>query len=160
MVCYPASTAESTVATDKQLAALEPTKWRPGQSGNPAGRRPNRPLTQAYDEILRSPVPEAERKAMRLAPGVTWAQAIAQSKVRQACRHTGNSVPAAKEMRESVEGKSVQRIELSGERSVQVNVVFDDPPPAKRRKPLDAIDADVIDQPLIEDTPPKPEDQS
>ncbi len=53
---------------------------------------------------------EDVRRVMKLAKGSTWSDAIACSLARRAVR---GDVAAAKELRESVEGRSVQRVELS-----------------------------------------------
>jgi hypothetical protein len=54
------------------------------------------------EDALRSPVPEFERKAMKLPRNATWADAIAISNFRA----------AARELREPVEGRPTQRFEL------------------------------------------------
>src|SRR5690349_2195648 len=85
--------------------------YKPGQSGNPAGRPRKRPLSEAYDNLLRELLPEQERKALKLPVGTTWAEAIASSRARHALTRAG--VESARELREAVEGRATQRVELS-----------------------------------------------
>jgi hypothetical protein len=139
--------------TEKQLANLRP--WKKGECPNPGGRR-KRPQSDANLALLLSPIPQfmlnaINRNGKLLEKGATWAQAISIGQARKAI---AGSSECAKELRESVEGKAPARIELTEEKTVEVRVVFD-PPPAKKRKPID----DVIDVPAIADTP-EPEPQS
>jgi hypothetical protein len=89
--------------------------WKPGESGNPNGRPRKRPMSEAYDDYLREPVPPAQLAAMKakgvpVKAGMTNADIIALAMGKAAVE--GNTL-AAKEMREAVEGKSTQRIELT-----------------------------------------------
>jgi len=119
------------------------TPWKPGQSGNPEGRRRKRPLTEAYDELLRMVMPDAMRKQLNLAkvdgvmrdmkilgPGATWAEGIAIGQIRKAML---GEVASAKELREATEGKSTQRIELLSQedRTVTLVRVFDEDAPMR-----------------------------
>lgn len=101
--------------------------YQPGQSGNPGGRPKKRILSESYDELLREPLPEHERKALGLPPGTTWARAISLARGRHALTRAG--VLSAKEMREATEGKASQRIELSSpeDRGFEVVVTFEMP---------------------------------
>jgi hypothetical protein len=111
---------ESNVPSDAFLAQ----QFKPGVSGNPNGRPRKRPISEAYDDLLREPLPEEERRALKLAKGTTWAEAIALSRARHALMRSG--VESAREMREAVEGKATQRFELSGEmnRDAELIVVY------------------------------------
>jgi Family of unknown function (DUF5681) len=86
-------------------------RFKPGQSGNPLGRPRKRPQSEANDERLRSLLDNATRIKMGLPVGATQADGISWMLVEKAKR---GDVFAAKELRESVEGKSVQRHELGG----------------------------------------------
>ena len=147
------------MATEKQLAALEPGKWKPGQSGNPGGRSRKRPQSEANEDLLRSEIPPMMLAAMNkngriLRAHATWADAIALGLGRKAV--AGDSA-CAKELRESVEGKSVQRIELGapGAAGFRVNVKFEVPLTAAAalacleqqhaKKKMDVIDCEAND---------------
>lgn len=105
--------------------------WQPGQSGNPNGRPRKRPLSEAHDDVLRMELPMEVRVAMKLKAGATWADAIALGIARKA---VAGDVSAAKEMREAVEGKATQRIELvtPEDRGFDVNVRFEAAVPERR----------------------------
>jgi hypothetical protein len=112
--------------TEKQLANLRPP-WKPGETGNAGGRPSKRPLTDAYDSLLRQALPEPERKALKLPTGTTWAQAIALSRGRSALRSTAAATLSAKEMADRTEGKSIARISVEDRRGFEMHVVFDAP---------------------------------
>jgi hypothetical protein len=78
----------------------EARKWKPGQSGNPGGRRKRKPLTDAYATLLDKPIPNDKE-------GRTFAQAIAQAMVREAVK---GKVNAAAEIADRIEGKTLQQI--------------------------------------------------
>lgn len=85
-------------------------RWEPGQSGNPGGRPRKRPLSEAYDDLLRQVAPAEVRAVLKLGPKSTWADCIAIGQARRAVK--GDST-CAKELREAIEGKATQRIELA-----------------------------------------------
>ncbi len=108
-------------------------QFKPGQSGNLAGRPRKRPQSEANEELLRSEVPEIMRVSMNkgmgkevLKKGACWADAIAYGLARKAV--AGDST-AAKELRESVEGKSLMRFEVGspGNTAYEVKVTFETP---------------------------------
>jgi len=116
-------------------ANLKP--WGPN---NPPPRSPgrpkSRPLSSAYDDVLRSPLPERERIALKLAKGTTWAQAIALARARAALTRTGTL--DAKEIGDRVEGRPMQRIELGGAPDgFEVRVTFDALPGKHEEKVID-----------------------
>ena len=86
------------------LGRLNLGVWKPGQSGNPAGRPKLAPLSKAYREKLDEPCP-----FMR---GRTWAQAIATKMVRLA--FMGN-LAAAAEIADRAEGKPRQALTIARE---------------------------------------------
>src|SRR5882724_4712938 len=99
------------------MANQEPNRiglkpWPPGVSGNPAGRPRKRPLSEAHDDMLRMSAPREVVLALKklgLQDGATCADVLSLCLFREGVK--GN-VAAIKELRESVEGKATQRIEL------------------------------------------------
>jgi hypothetical protein len=97
--------------------------WKPGQSGNPAGRPRKRPISQAYDDLVQTPVPVAVARAMKIKPGSLWCEAIAIAAAREAISRGGTL--SRKEIREAIEGKATQRIELRSDvRAAEFVVVY------------------------------------
>jgi Family of unknown function (DUF5681) len=86
--------------------------FQPGQSGNPSGRPKRRPVSEAYSAGLSAELPTALRRQLNLPVGSTWAEAVAAGTIRSAVK--GNHA-ASRELREALEGKSTQRLELTGE---------------------------------------------
>lgn len=76
--------------------------FRPGRSGNPAGRPKSAMLSDALRRELVEPCPSA--------PGQTWAEAIAEALIAKAA---AGDVSAAKEIADRTEGKARQHINLS-----------------------------------------------
>jgi len=111
------------------------TPWAKGVSGNPGGKPRKRPQSEANDAFLRKVYPEKMRRAMNagigevLEPGCTWGDAISFGLGKKAVRGDSH---AAKELRESVEGKSVARYEISAaeNRNWVVEVEYADLPDA------------------------------
>jgi hypothetical protein len=100
---------------------------KPWGANNPPpkspGRPRKRPSSEANEDFLRMEIPEAWRRAMNsvsvdgvktqveiLKPGATFADAISYGLGKKAML---GDPACAKELRESVEGRSVQRVELS-----------------------------------------------
>jgi hypothetical protein len=89
--------------------------WKPGQSGNLAGRPPARPLSTAYENWLRQPVTpsilaELRSKGTKVPLNATNADMVAMVLGRRAIK---GDVLACKELREGVEGRSHMRIEIN-----------------------------------------------
>jgi hypothetical protein len=82
---------------------LKPFQFKPGQSGNPGGRRP-KPLTGALSELLARRVPKDPKGRM-------YVQVIAQALIRKAAM---GDVRAAAEIADRVEGKAMRGVEMSG----------------------------------------------
>jgi len=97
-------TVKKTETNPRSLANLK--KWQPGQSGNPSGRPHKRPITDRYEQILETLLPDDIRRALGLPKGATHGDAIALAQVRQAIK---GKTEAAREIRESIEGKTAQR---------------------------------------------------
>ena len=93
------------IPTKKQLEAIKPHQFRPGQSGNPGGR----PRKGKFAEILISMadelVPDDPKRR-------TWKRFLADQIFLQAAK--GN-VQAFAEIVNRVEGKAVQRVDSEGD---------------------------------------------
>ena len=107
-------------------AHLKP--WGPN---NPPPRSPGRPrkrpLTEANEDLMRAPAPPEVVAALRklgLQNGATCADVMSLCLFREGMK--GN-VAAIKELRESIEGKATQRIELLSheDRNVEITVQFE-----------------------------------
>jgi hypothetical protein len=99
------------------------TEFKPGQSGNAGGRPKKRPITERYQLIAESPLPESERRKMHLWKGATWGDAAAIGTFLAAIEGQHS---AAKEIREAIEGKAPQRIEVVGGSGGPVRISLDE----------------------------------
>ena len=99
---------KSKSARERRLANLGP--FAPGQSGNPGGRPKRRLITYRYEQIVEAPLLDRDRRKLRLAKGATYGDAIALAVAQSAI---AGDMPAAREMREAIEGKATQRVELT-----------------------------------------------
>jgi hypothetical protein len=117
--------------------------WRKGETPNPRGINRKRPITDEYFAQACELVPERLRQRFNrrakmelLKPGMTWAQAIALRMCYEALME--GSTRAAREMREAIEGKAPQRLEITGpeRKEVTIRVVYE-----KRgnRQPMDSF---------------------
>lgn len=132
-------------------------QFKVGNPGGP-GRPRKRPLSEAYDDWLREPIAKEKLAKLRaegvsVKAGATNADLVALAQGNQAVR--GNTT-AAKEMREAVEGKATQRIELSrGEDAAtpdQLVVVYATAVPGDRELPAPAAN-NAASNPVIDVTP-------
>jgi hypothetical protein len=116
---------------ERSLANLRP--YAPGQSGNPGGRR-KRVLSDRYEELMESVLPEELRKPLKLPAGALWGDAIALAAARTALKGSEVGVLQRKEIADRVEGKSAQRFELHphGDQAVEFVVIYGAPLPSKR----------------------------
>jgi hypothetical protein len=117
-----------------------PHLFKPGNPGGP-GRPRKRPQSEAYDSVLQMELPMEVCRAMKLEKGSTWADAIAIAIARKAI--TGD-VAAAKEMREAVEGKATQRIELTSpeDKGFELHVTYEAGVPEREMgKVIEAVSA-------------------
>jgi hypothetical protein len=87
-------------------ATLRPP-WKPGQSGNPSGVKKNKPITDAYEAVLNSPIPGDKS-------GRTHLQAMAQTVVRKAITGDLKALAFVIELTDRIEGKATQRTEMTG----------------------------------------------
>jgi len=108
-------------------SGLKPTQWKPGESGNPGGRR-KRVLSDRYAELMESVLPEELRKPLKLPVGALWGDAIALVSARTALKSTEVGVSQRKEIADRIEGKSAQRFELATpEGGFEIKVSFEMP---------------------------------
>ncbi len=101
-----------------------PYRWKPGESGNPGGRPKKRPLSDRYEELAHVLLPEKDRIKRGLPEGATYGDALVLCIFKAALK---GRVDAAREIREAIEGKSQQRLELSApeNRVTVIRVVYD-----------------------------------
>jgi hypothetical protein len=90
---------------------MKAKQWQPGQSGNPHGRPRKRPISEAYEDRAQMTLDEDLCRALKLAKGSTYADAAALAVFRAAIKGRPD---AARELREAIEGKQSQRLELTG----------------------------------------------
>ena len=86
--------------------------WKPGQSGNPGGRPKKRPITDCYDALLDKPLPDELVRLLKVKKGTTYGEAIALGQAISAIKGKAES---AREIREALEGKTTQRVEVTGD---------------------------------------------
>jgi hypothetical protein len=115
-------------------------QFKKGNPGGPGAPR-KRPQSEANEERLRLELPEDVRCMLKLWKHATYADAIALQLSRKAIK---GDVLAAKELRESVEGRSVQRVEVgtAGSSDCELRVIWE---PALVR-PLTKKDIEVREQ--------------
>jgi len=97
------------------LQNLTAPRFQPGQSGNPGGR-PKKKLTDKLEARLDTPIPGDKN-------GRTYGDLFIEKLVRRACNRSDT---AAKEIFDRVEGKALQRMELSGPEGGPVEVSSED----------------------------------
>jgi hypothetical protein len=87
-------------------------KWQfqKGVSGNPAGAKKKKMLSQRYAEALELPLPDKDCKRLGLPLGSRIGDGIAKALARNAVR---GAVDAAREIADRVEGKAVLRGDLT-----------------------------------------------
>jgi hypothetical protein len=106
--------------------------WPKGTSGNPGGRPRKRPVTERYEVFLEEPLPDDLRVKLHLKRGATYGDALAKRQILAAI--LGKSPNFAREVREAIEGKSPQRLEITTpeDREIRIHIVEDEP--AGRKK--------------------------
>ena len=85
--------------------------WKPGESGNPSGRPKKLPISGRYEALAELLLDEQLRSMLKLRKGSTYGDAVALGQYRAAIKGKSD---AAREIREAVEGKATQRLELTG----------------------------------------------
>ena len=113
------------MVTPKQRANLIPAKK--GEVRNPLGINRKRPITDEYFGTSQDALPEALRKKINesmgeeiLPPGATWAKANALRRFLDALQQGGH--PSSREIREAIEGKAPQRLEITGPQSQEITI--------------------------------------
>ena len=97
-------------------------RFKPGVSGNPGGRPKKRPISDRYAELAQEEVPEKVRIKFGRPEGATFADALVMVMFKSALE--GNT-HAVREIRESIEGKIVQRQETikPKQRTMKVQII-------------------------------------
>src|ERR1700739_2105986 len=85
--------------------------WPKGVSGNPGGRPKKRPITDRYYQKAEEPLSEKDCKRLKVPIGATWGDLLAQRQFQAAEKGSTN---AAREIREAIEGRAPQRLEITG----------------------------------------------
>jgi hypothetical protein len=111
----------------KSLKNLKPFKSGDEWNGNAGGRPKKRPITDEYYARAEKPLPEKLRKQINreageevLLEGATWAQANALKRFIQTLEMDGHR--SAKEIREAIEGKAPERLEISGPERKEITI--------------------------------------
>lgn len=100
--------------------------WKPGESGNPGGRPKKRPITDEYFQLADQPIPEKLRKKMQrkweveLPEGITYSKMNALIRYLSTMEEGGHT--SSKEIREAIEGKAPERIEIAGVQRQEINI--------------------------------------
>lgn len=95
-----------------KAAHLKKFRWPKGVSGNVGGRPKKRPISERYAIVAEIPLPEHIRRRMGLSPGATYAHAGALGIFLAAIKGRPG---AAREIREAIEGKAPQRVDVVSE---------------------------------------------
>ena len=100
----------------------------PDESRNPSGAPKNLPISGLYSEFALKALPEDLRIELDLAEGTTFGEALGACLFEAAIK---GSVPAAREIREAVEGKANQRSNPVAAKGFEVLVRYEQPPLSK-----------------------------
>jgi hypothetical protein len=115
--------------TEKALSNLKP--WKPGQSGNISGRPKRLPISDALRRLADRKFNEKTKK--RRIKNATFADIAAHE---QFLRAINGDTRALTEIREAIEGKATQRIELAPDletvEALSIEIVFKRPDHDKR----------------------------
>lgn len=87
--------------------------WQKGESGNPRGRPPYRPISDALKKYVNQPMARELVKKLHLdklfgTEDITWGEVIAMRQMLKSLK----DLRAAEFVRDSIEGRPTQRIEL------------------------------------------------
>ena len=98
--------------------------WRPGESGNLSGRPRKRAISDRYAERAETALPEEERVKRGLPSGATYGDALAFDQFNAALN---GRTEAAREIREAIEGRAAQRMEISEpvKKDVHIRVCYE-----------------------------------
>lgn len=119
------------MSTPREIGNANLKPWKPGQSGNPSGRPKRQPISDAYRKIADKPF--HEKTKARKQRNATFAEHAAHQ---QFLRAIDGDTRAITEIREAIEGKATQRIELAPDletvESLSIEVIFKRPDHGKR----------------------------
>ncbi len=109
--------------------------WPKGKSGNPGGKPKKRPITDEYFWLAEQPItPQMRQKIRRsygiiIPEGTTWARCLSLRLFLQGMglKIDSGAARSVKEIREAMEGKAPQRLEITGpeRKEIQLLVRFD-----------------------------------
>jgi hypothetical protein len=108
---------------------------RPGENRNTSGPFENLPISSLYAELAQKPLPEELRIELKLEEGATFGDAVGAALFAAAIK---GSVPAAHELRESVEGKANERRNPAAAGPITIHVEYE--PPLSKMMPKDSAD--------------------
>jgi len=114
----PAAISAKTAASKEKRPVpkeLAPFTWKPGQSGNLSGRPKSKPISEAYEAVLRKRVP-GDRKRR------SYLQLLAETVISRAIKDPKSS-SLVTEITDRIEGKVQQRAEISGPEGVPVEFI-------------------------------------
>lgn len=104
----------------------EPYRWQKGQSGNPSGRPKKLPVTERYQALLEVKLPKTVLARLSSVVGeelpeeTTFGDALVLTAALEAIgTKTGAALDYAREIREAVEGRATQRLEILNQEEVQ-----------------------------------------
>jgi hypothetical protein len=95
--------------------------WKPGESGNPDGRPKKRPISDRYNSLAETPLPEKRRLELDLPQGTTYGDALTTGQFDAAI--DGNC-RAAREIREAIEGRTNEASEAVQFRTANIEEVM------------------------------------
>ncbi len=84
--------------------------WKPGQSGNPSGRPKRKPISDRYAILADMKMPDEMRRKLQMPEGSTFGDAVAFRIFMGALK---GAPASAREIREAIEGKAAQRIDVT-----------------------------------------------
>ena len=111
---------------EKSLKNLKPFKSGGDWTGNAGGRPKKRPITDEYFQLADQVVPEKIRKRLekkweiKLEPGITFSKANALRRYLDAMESGGQT--SSKEIREAIEGKAPERLEITGPERKEITI--------------------------------------
>ncbi len=104
---------------------LVATQFKPGHKPHPGSGGQKRPVSKAYAELMKTKAPVDIVAAMSkfgCKANATWAEVLACALAREGLK---GSVFATKELREGIEGRAPQRIELFSREDAEINIRVD-----------------------------------
>lgn len=136
-------TGKTMANPNPEIKHLVATQFKPGHKPPPGSGGQKRPVSKAYAELMKTKAPPDIIAAMSrfgCKANATWADVLACALAREGLK---GSVFATKELREGIEGRAPQRIELLAREDCQldINVTFENL--LGTHKPVEVIDVDV-----------------